>query len=231
MLILLMSNNLGATIIAFLVVTAFLIAGRWVQVLLAMGIGFIIFLFPIFRGAGLIPVDQVTEAVSIISEDRALSFGFRLANEDISLEHAMEKPITGWGGWGRNQVFDDRGEMISIQEGAWILAITENGWYGYVGLFGLLTLPSIFIIGVWRRKAIPPETFALIGITTGNLIYMVPTPHLTSLSWLVFGAVAGYMLTPAQEAKASTAPADPPEPVSPYTRFAGNRVLANGRQK
>lgn len=119
-LILLVSKNMGATVVAILVIAMYLGTGRWIQILFAMVIGIVVFLFPIFRGAGLIPVEQISTAAAQVSEVRARSLNYRLHNEDISLERALEKPVTGWGRWGRNQVYNERGEMISTQEGVWI---------------------------------------------------------------------------------------------------------------
>ncbi|WP_116599846.1 O-antigen ligase family protein [Primorskyibacter marinus] len=229
-LILFMSNNLGATAICVLVVVVYLGTGRWIQILFAMCIGFMVFLFPIFRGTGLVPVEQISAAAAAVSEERSRSLNYRLRNEDISLARALEKPVTGWGQWGRNHVYNERGEMITIQEGVWIQAITENGWYGYLGLFSVLTLPAMFVIGVWRRKEIPPETFALMAITTGNLIYMIPTTCLTPAGWVMFGALAGFMLTRTEANKAEADVVAPDAPVSHYTRFASNRTPASGRR-
>ncbi|MEO9842027.1 MAG: O-antigen ligase family protein [Roseobacter sp.] len=223
LLVLLMSENLGATVVALLVIAVYLGTGRWLQILFAMGIGFVVFLFPIFRGAGLIPVEAISSAAATISEDRSRSLNYRLNNEDISLQLALEKPVTGWGQWGRNQAYNERGEIITIQEGVWIQTITENGWFGYIGLFSLLTLPAMFAIGIWRRKKIPPETFALIGIATGNLIYIIPTTCLTPVGWMMFGALAGFALTPSEKAKTKTDVAETNAPLSRYTRFAGKQ--------
>lgn len=222
--ILLISENLGATVIAILLVAVVLGTGRWMQILVAMGIAFVVFLYPIFRGAGWIPVERISAMAAQVSEARSRSLEFRLRNEDISLERAMEKPLTGWGRWGRNQVYNEDGEIISLQEGVWIQAITETGWYGYLGLFGLLTLPAMFAIGVWRRKVIPPETFALMAVTTGNLIYMIPTTCLTPLGWMTFGALAGFMLTRSEEVMPETGPDPSVVRRSRYTRFADRRM-------
>ena len=224
LVMLLMSNNLGATVICFLMTAVYLVTGRWIQILFAMSIGFVIFLSPVFRGAGIVPVEQISAAAATVSEARSKSLGTRLRNEDISLERALEKPLTGWGRWGRNQAYNEAGEVVTIQEGVWILAITVNGWYGYLGLFSVLTLPAMFMIGVWRRKEIPPETFALMAITTGNLIYMIPTALLTPVSWMTFGALTGFMLNRVQGNETETEMTGADGPVSHYTRFAGTRV-------
>lgn len=224
LVMLVMSNNLGATVICFLMIAVYLGTGRWVQILFAMCIGFVIFLYPIFRGTGLVPVEEISAAAARVSEARSRSLNYRLANEDIALERALEKPLAGWGRWGRNQGYNEAGEVVTIQEGVWIQAITVNGWYGYLGLFSVLTLPAMFMVGVWRRKEIPPETFALMAITTGNLIYMIPTTLLTPVSWMTYGALTGFMLTRAQGDETETKMVGADASVSHYTRFAGTRT-------
>ena len=41
-----------------------------------------------------------------INEERAHSLEYRLENEDLLIAKALQRPIFGWGGWGRNCVYD-----------------------------------------------------------------------------------------------------------------------------
>ena len=49
---------------------------------------------------------------NIFGEDRVQSLEFRLDNEEILVEKALERPILGWGGWGRNRVYDYNWEGV-----------------------------------------------------------------------------------------------------------------------
>jgi hypothetical protein len=144
-----------------------------------------------------------------------------LGNEDLILERVSQKPLTGWGNWGRDRIYNDRGREVTIVDGLWIVILGRQGWMGYVGLFGLLALPVIFLIFTQRRKNVPPETVALILISAGNLIYLIPNATLTPLGLVIFGAVAGFAQNDAtQETK--DAPEDGIRNVRQplrYTRF------------
>ena len=60
------------------------------------------------------------------------------------LAHAAEKPLFGWGGYGRNHVYDmATGRMLTIADGAWIISLGIYGWVGYIAEFGLLALPLV----------------------------------------------------------------------------------------
>ncbi len=73
------------------------------QLIVAAVIATMIVAYPALRGANIIPVDTITALTESINPDRAGSFNFRLENEDILLARANQKPLTGWGGWGRSR--------------------------------------------------------------------------------------------------------------------------------
>lgn len=223
------SKNLGALFITILMLAVLI--GLWprMNIRIAAVIAICVLLYPGLRQADLIPTAQITAAVESISPGRAASLQFRLDNEDQLLARAYLKRFTGWGGWGRDRIYTDRGRESSISEGLWIQTLGAWGWIGYVGLFGLLTLPVIALLRLRHRKEIPIETIALTLISAGNLIYMIPNATLTPVGLLVFGALAGFVQSdcipqPAQET-AQTAPGH----TSRYTRFPGPpTVRSNG---
>ena len=102
---LMLCHSLGAFAIAFLLLPIVLLMSVRIQMLVAVGFAITILFYPMLRGAGLIPVDDITAVAETISPERAQSFEFRLKNEDILLAHANAKPLAGWGGWGRSRVY------------------------------------------------------------------------------------------------------------------------------
>ena len=170
----------------------------WVVTLIAV----VMLTFPALRQVNVINVNRIVEVAALISPDRAGSLEFRLLNEDDLLDRAMEKPLTGWGGWGRSRIYDDRGNDLAVTDGRWIIVLGQFGWIGYLGNFGLLTLPLLFLARTRKRKEVPVETIALALIATGNLIYMIPNATLTPVGLLVFGAVASFCMKDAVQAKA-----------------------------
>jgi len=86
-----------------------------------------------------------------ISERRADSFGFRLHNEDILVERALERPIWGWGGWGRSLVYDENGKDISTTDGMWVIALGTTGIVGLSALYMGLLLP-VWVVCLRRDR-------------------------------------------------------------------------------
>lgn len=191
-IILLNSNNLGASALGIFFLGVLIGLWQKAQVRIVAVIALTTLVYPALRQAELIPLEKIISAAASISEERAGSLAFRLQNEDMLLDRAYQKPLTGWGGWSRDRIFDEMGNEISLSEGLWILTIGPKGWIGYAGLFGLLTFPLITLVITARRKEIPPETIGLALICTGNLIYMIPNATLTPIGLLCFGALAGF---------------------------------------
>lgn len=190
--VLLVSRNLGALVICLLCGGIFFFLWQRAQILSVIIVAASLLIFPALRQANVVPIDWMVSAAAVVSEERAQSLGFRFYHEDLLLDRAYSKPWAGWGSWGRERVYDEDGEEVSISEGRWSQTIGQHGWIGYIGFFGVLTLPMLFLRNTAKRKDVPPETMALALIATGNLIYMIPNSTLTPVSLLVFGALAGF---------------------------------------
>lgn len=171
-----------------------LLAGRRLQRLALLLIGAAVLLYPILRGADLVPTRQLEAAAALVSEERAGSLRYRFDNEDILLARANEQPLFGWGGWGRNRVFDPvTGRDVSVTDGWWIIVIGQYGWVGYLAEFGLLTLPLLLLA---RRRIGGQAPFAAIAlgiVLAANLIDLLPNSGITPLTWMLAGALAGLL--------------------------------------
>lgn len=191
--VLVLCKSLGALLTTLLLLPVVILAPMRVQMIAAAAIAMTVLLYPMLRGADLIPVDRITTFAASISEERAGSLQFRLDNEDILLDRANLKPFSGWGSWGRNRVYDPRtGEDISVTDGAWIIIIGVYGWIGYVAQFGFLTIPTLLLALRQRAFALSFATTGLCLVLAVNLIDLIPNSGLTPLTWLIAGAVLGY---------------------------------------
>lgn len=192
LLTLLLSHSLGGLVVALMLLPAVILLPVRGQMYLAAGIASIVLFYPLLRGADIIPVKNISALARNISEERAGSLEFRLKNEDILLSHANAKPLAGWGGWGRSRVYDQRtGRDISITDGVWIIIVGSSGWLGYIGRFGLLTLPIILLALRQRRFNISLATSGLCLVLAANLTDMIPNATLTPVTWLISGALMG----------------------------------------
>lgn len=206
LLVLILSRNLGATMLALMFLPFLFVLGRRPLIWVATGCAFIFMLYPVARVS--LPSEQFVNAIAVISPDRAQSFSFRLKHEGALVERAMEKPVFGWGGWGRARVVDERGRDSSVTDGTWIIQLGKYGWVGYIAFFGLIAVPIYYMK---RRKTIPYVSIGLGLILAGNLLYSIPNAELNPLSWLMAGTLAGYLQFGARGSPASgTAPASDP---------------------
>lgn len=175
--------------------------------------------YPMLRGAGLVPTEAVLGLAASIDPEREGSLRYRLNNEDILLDKANQRPAFGWGGWGRNRVFSADGEDESVTDGYWIILIGIRGWIGYLAQYGLLLMPMIFLGLRWKTLALTPATAGLAMALTANMIDLIPNGTLTPVTWLLAGALAGRLeLGRIAERTGETAPAQPLTRRNAYTR-------------
>ncbi len=190
-LTLLLSSNLGAVLITIVLLPVVLFFGVRLQLLAAAVIAGMFLAYPMLRAAHILPIAQVIELAEDIDPQRASSFMTRLENEERMLAKASERPLFGWGGWGRSRVFNERGDDITLADGAWIIVLGVDGWVGYLARFGLLAGPLFPLLLYRRRYDIGMETSVLTIILAANLVDLVPNSSDTPLTWLVAGALWG----------------------------------------
>ncbi len=188
-------KSLGALVITILLLPIILFAsGRW-MVRAAAIVALIALLYPMLRGLDWVPVEDIAELAGQVEEQRATSFRTRITNENILLERAQEKPLFGWGGWGRNEVYDlETGRNIVIIDGQWIIFIGTYGWFGYIARFGILTFPLLLLMTERRDQPIPLVTCGLSLVLAANLIDLLPNATLTPVTWLIGGSLTGYVV-------------------------------------
>jgi len=92
---------------------------------------------------------EMVQAVSFLGEERAGSLNMRLENDTIIAERAMERPIFGWGGWGRWRVKNEFGIDITVSDSWWAILLGTTGIFGLVAAYGTFIAPMFILI---RRK-------------------------------------------------------------------------------
>jgi hypothetical protein len=188
---LLLSKNLGASVIVFALIPAMILLKPRGQMTLAAVVAMIVITYPILRSSDIIPTEQLVNAAKNLSEERAGSLRYRFNNEDILLDKAFERPAFGWGGWGRSRVFDEKTNEAITVDGRWIIAIGQGGWTRYIAEFGFLTMPIILLWLRRKRLEIGIATSCLAVILSANLIDLLPNASLTPVTWILAGALIG----------------------------------------
>ncbi|ARE42526.1 membrane protein (plasmid) [Rhodovulum sp. P5] len=215
---LVLTKSFGAVLITLLLVPPILFLGLRGQFLVAAFFSAVVLLYPMLRAVDVVPTEQIIETVETVAPDRSRSLAFRVRNEDMLLAKADERALFGWGGWGRQFIYGESGQSETISDGTWIVVMGRTGWTGYLGTFGLLTLPVILMAFRHRRFNLAPETAILAMILVANLIDLIPNSSITVLTWMMAGALWGRLALGTVTAE-ETSPADtPPQPSSPYSR-------------
>jgi hypothetical protein len=191
--VLYLAKTLGAMLIAMLMLPVALLMPVRLQLITAALIAGITLSYPMLRGADLMPVDRILAMAESVDEARASSLAFRFYHEDSLLEKARERPIFGWGTWGRWRIYDEEGRDITVSDGEWVITIAEWGWIGYIGKFGLLCLPLILFTLRQKRYEIGLATSGLCLVIAANLIDLIPNSAPSPIIWLAAGALLGRM--------------------------------------
>lgn len=190
------TRSLGAQMMAVVLLPLVLVLSTRLQLGIAASIGAASVVYPLLRGLDIVPVWRFHGMVRQIDEDRAGSFAFRLYHEDMLLARAAEKPLFGWGTWGRNQIRDPlSGEITSVSDGHWVIVIGSQGWLGYIATFGLLALPLVLLWWCARRlpaQSLNPWIGPLALILAFNLLDLIPNATLIPFTWLLTGALLGH---------------------------------------
>ena len=127
---------------------------------------------PVYVGArlsGWSARELVDLAGDVINADRAQSVEFRIQNEDMLAEKAMERPWLGWGRWGRGRVYNESGKDISTTDGAWIIALSGGGLLALASRLLVVLLPALAVLRVipvrrWRDPRLAATAALLVWL-------------------------------------------------------------------
>lgn len=194
-IVLLLCKSLGAF---FLGVFAFYLI-KFTKVKLQMRLAGLLavlaLVYPVMSITNLFPHEQVIELAGSISEERAASLRFRFDNEYILLSHAREKIIFGWGGWGRNRVYNEEtGRDESVTDGEWIITLSQFGAVGFIAEFGLLAISvfrakkAIVFLSSKREQVILAAHALFVSLL---MVDQIPNSSLSPWLWLLAGVLLG----------------------------------------
>ncbi len=152
------------------------------------------------RATGVWSGSQAVALAAMVSESHAGSLQMRLDSEDLLAKRAWQRPIFGWGSWGRNRVVSDQGYDQAMTDGLWIIYFGRHGLVG-LSCFTLILLlpPAMLVYRLWpcdpRRPGIAPAL--ALGTVLGlycidQLLNAMVNPVFT----LTLGAVASVAINP-----------------------------------
>lgn len=168
---------------------------RWV--LLALLLAAPVFLTGRIAGVwdGRFWVEQANEN---LSAQRAQSLEFRLDNEDLLMAKALQRPVFGWGGWGRNRVFNDEGRDLTITDGYWIIIMGVNGMVGLAAFYAMLVGPGLLWVSrngslIWTAAGAAPVVLCCVSAIYA--IDCIPNAMPNPVFLLASAAMAGVLGT------------------------------------
>jgi len=152
-------------------------------------------LYPTLSIIKIFPHQALVNVAESIDASRAQSLQFRFDNEDKLLSHGRERFFFGWGGWGRNRVFNEEtGRDESVTDGRWIITFGQFGILGFIAEFGLLAITVFRAQKAAKYLESKPEQILLaahallVGII---MVDQLPNASLAPWLWLLAGILLG----------------------------------------
>ncbi len=196
LIITLLCRSSGATILLLASLGA-LFSSRWLRtpvLVLCLVLAAPAFMFA--RATGFWSGRELIDISRLVIGDRpADSLEWRMDNEDILLERARERPILGWGGWGRARVFDaDTGVESTYVDGLWIITLGDRGALSLAAIVLTMQLPVLLV--VWRAAGrdfthpvmAAPACLAILLVLYG--IDMIPNAMINPIFMLGAGGIS-----------------------------------------
>lgn len=166
-----------------------------VQMRIAVMLVSLAMLYPAMSILKVFPHQAMVDVAESISPERAQSLEFRFKNEGKLLDKASERIFFGWGGWGRNRIFDEEsGRDTSVTDGRWILTLGQFGLFGFIAEFGLLAITVFRAKKASQYLIEKPEEIMLaahalmVGVI---MIDQLPNASLAPWLWLMAGVLLG----------------------------------------
>jgi hypothetical protein len=195
-LILFLSKSAAAFLYSLVAVPLILFTSTKTQFRVASILAVVMLIYPVIRGAGLVPVDEIKEWVgSEYGDEKVDSIMTRFVNEERLLERANERYFFGWGWYGRAYTYDpETGRAVAIRDGDWVITLGDYGRVGFLGKYLLLLLPLFVSARQARRvrRESDRRLLAALGLIIGFSVFdLLPNGNFNYLVFVFSGAIMG----------------------------------------
>ncbi len=134
------------------------------------------------------------------SADRAASFEYRVINEEMLVKKAAQRPLFGWGGWGRSRIYNEDGKDISVTDSYWIIVFGTTGMVGLAGFSAILLYPILGFLYRYRLKDWgKPEVARAVPLMMFLVLYFfdcMVNDMKSPVYTLIIGSLANLVATP-----------------------------------
>jgi hypothetical protein len=183
--------------------------------------------YPISRLTNVFPTQTLLSVAGLLGPDRVESLQFRFDNEDILVVKGIERPFFGWGGFGRERVYEaETGKDFVVQDGHWIALFGTHGLVGFACYFLLLLLP---VYQATRKMHLIPSKIdrALLAglgfIVVMCSVNMLPNMSLPNLQFFFAAGLATLMETLPKQAAIEARTASDKNGLQPTAAATGLR--------
>jgi hypothetical protein len=159
------------------------------------------------RAKGMWGGEQLVAFAAQVNEERAASLEGRFLNETMLVDKALQKPLFGWGTWGRWRIRDDMDRDITTADSLWIISLGQTGLAGLTSLLAVLLLPVLLLMRrVPVRHWMQPATGAAAVLAVLLVVYLLDSllnAMVNPIFVLAAGGLSGfYVIAPALRARA-----------------------------
>ncbi|MFH1111381.1 MAG: O-antigen ligase domain-containing protein [Planctomycetota bacterium] len=154
--------------------------------------------YTLLRASGTWSGEPLVSASSRVHSRRGESLQFRLENEDILIEKALERPVFGWGRWGRARVYAEDDTDLSVTDGLWIIALGSTGTVGLAAMLSAHLAPLLMFVRrypvqLWHDRTLAPT--AVLAVVAGlysidNLLNHMFNPLFIIAAGGILGVIA-----------------------------------------
>ncbi len=118
-----------------------------------------------------LPAEQLSSVIATYDSGRAKSFESRLNQEQRITDHALKRPIFGWGGSNRYRPTNEYDETSAV-DGLTMITLGKNGLVGLIALLTMNLIPSLIVVLKLRgREMARPFWAPTIAILLAVTIY------------------------------------------------------------
>ena len=165
------------------------------QLRVAAAITALVVTYPLLRSTDLFPTKTVLSGATLIAgADRQGSLAFRFDNEDQLLDKARQRLLFGWGGYGRNAIYNQYGHNVSVLDGEWIISLSTRGATGALCSFLLLLAPVWLALRSLRKVDDPRDKALLAGtalMVALSALDLLPNSLFSNYAFFLAGGLAG----------------------------------------
>jgi len=134
--------------------------------------------------------EVITSTIAKVAPLRAVSFDYRLRAEAVQLELAREKPVWGFGGFGRNRVRDKNGKDVVAVDGLWIIYLASFGFAGLITFIMWWSYPLLMASKLRLQADRDPVLGAIVVTASMQLASFMFNAFISSvLLFLLGGAI------------------------------------------